>query len=221
MVEFDYQWKHLPSKNIEYNQERVKELLSFTGLEKSFFQGKKCLDCGCGNGRYTYALLQLGASHVDSFDVSERAVEACRKINDNAYVGDLMRLEPTKAYGFVLCWGVLHHTSDPRVAFNKVSAQVTPNGILHVMLYHKDTQGIYKKHRQKWKTLTEEERVNYVRRLAEERGGDAHGWYDALNPEYNWSFSEKEIICWFKEEDFANIRLITKHNINVNGVKQQ
>ena len=33
MTEFDYQWKNLPSEDIEYNDLRVKEFLSFTKLK--------------------------------------------------------------------------------------------------------------------------------------------------------------------------------------------
>jgi len=57
-----------------------------------------------------------------------------------------MDLTPNPIYDFVLSWGVLHHLQDPRKAFSKVASQVKKeNGILHVMLYHKDTQKIMKK----------------------------------------------------------------------------
>ena len=37
MTEFDYQWKNLPSKDIEYNDLRVKEFLLFTKLNPEKF----------------------------------------------------------------------------------------------------------------------------------------------------------------------------------------
>ena len=80
MTEFDYQWKNLPSEDIEYNDLRVKEFLSFTKLkpEKSIV-GKDCLDAGCGIGRYTYAMQKLGANKVNSLDISSEAIKNVKK----------------------------------------------------------------------------------------------------------------------------------------------
>lgn len=100
--EFDYQWKNLPDPNIEYTEARIKELLDYTGLNRDFFRSKYCLDVGCGNGRWTWAMLQMKAK-VDSFDISPEAVEQCKTINPDAYVFDILNLEPTEKYDFVLC----------------------------------------------------------------------------------------------------------------------
>jgi len=63
--ELDFQWEKIPSPYTQYMEDRVKELLKFTKLPASFFRGKSCLDVGCGNGRYTRALQQLGVEKVD------------------------------------------------------------------------------------------------------------------------------------------------------------
>jgi SAM-dependent methyltransferase len=91
--EFDYPWERLPSPAIEYTKDRIRELLDYVSLPSSFFLGKVCLDAGCGNGRWTYALQQLGAK-VRSFDVSPEAVEKCKDVNPEAYVFDLLNLAP-------------------------------------------------------------------------------------------------------------------------------
>ena len=44
-----------------------------------------------------------------------------------------------------------------------------------------------------------------------------HGWFDAFNPKYNWSFNEKQIKNWFEKEGFKKIKLVTKYNINMQG----
>ena len=216
-AEFDYQWKNLPSQYVEYNFHRVQELLDFTGLSSSYFAGKKALDAGCGNGRYTFALQQLGCI-VDSFDISPEAVEKCRAINQNAYVFDLRNLSPTGFYDFVLCWGVLHHTPNPRESFSRVVSQVKPGGILHVMVYNKKTQRIYEEGRRLWKSLSTEEKKRYCEQMVRRHGGNVHGWWDAFNPEFNFSFSPKEIERWFEEEEFKDITLVKKYNINMRGV---
>lgn len=219
MAEFDFQWQNLPSVATEYTKERVNELLNFTKLQPSFFKAKLCLDAGCGNGRYTYAMQQLGAK-VESFDVSTKGVEQCKEVNPNAYVLDLMELKPNPIFDFVLCWGVLHHLEKPREGFTKVASQVKPHGTLHIMVYHKDTQKPYETIRRKWRTLTNEERMGLSRIMIRKYGGHLHGWWDALNPLYNWSYSPKEIKKWFQEEGFEQVELTQKYNINMRGQKK-
>ncbi len=219
MADFDYQWKNLPSKFIEYNEDRVKEFLTFTKLNpKKHIQGMDCLDAGCGNGRYSYAMLKLGAKKVVSFDVSEEAIKKCKSVNSNAFVNNIMELEPNPVYDFVLSWGVLHHTPNPHEAFKRVASQVNrENGILHVMLYHKDTQPPYEEGRKIWKDLSEQERIQYCKEKVKQVGGTIHGWYDAFNPTYNFSYIKEDIKIWFKEEGFCKIKLITEFNINMRG----
>ena len=219
MTEFDYQWKNLPSEDIEYNDLRVKEFLSFTKLkpEKNIL-GKDCLDAGCGIGRYTYAMQKLGANKVNSIDISSEAINKCKEINPNAFVFNIKNLLPNPIYDFVLSWGVLHHLQDPRDAFTKVASQVRKeNGKLHVMLYHKDTQKVYEEGRKLWPELSLDQRIDYCKKKVQSYGGTVHGWFDAYNPTYNWGFTEKEIKNWFKEEGFSNIKLVSKFNINMNG----
>lgn len=218
MPDFDFQWKNLADEAIEYNQDRINELLNFTKIESAFFKNKQCLDAGCGNGRYTYALMKLGGI-VDSIDISPQAISKCQKINPKARVQDLLTLSPNPIYDFVLSWGVIHHTSNPRMAFKNVASQVRPGGILHVMLYHQDTQTIYIKRRKIWQYLPHFCKRIYVKYLAFRFRGSEHGWWDALNPQYNFSYHESEIEKWFHEEGFENIRLVEKYNINMNGNK--
>jgi len=219
MTEFDYQWKNLPSKDIEYNDVRVKEFLSFTksNPEKAIL-GRDCLDAGSGIGRYTHAMQKLGANNVKSIDISSEAVKKCKEINPNSFVLNIMDLEHNPIYDFVLSWGVLHHIEEPRRAFSKVASQVKKeNGILHVMLYHKDTQKVYEEGRKIWSKLSLDQKVNYCKKKVQQFGGTIHGWFDAYNPTYNWGFTEKEIKNWFEEEVLSNIKLVTKHNINMNA----
>ncbi len=219
-MEFDYQWQELPDLNLEYVENRLVELLEYTGLKRDFFPGKFCLDAGCGTGRWTWAMAQMGAQ-VDSFDVSEEAVKSCRKINPAAFVFDLMNLSPSNRYDFVLCWGVLHHLPSPIEGFRKVVSQVKQGGLLHVMIYHKDTQKIYEPVRRIWKDLSQDEKLAYCRKYVSEKGGTIHGWWDAFNPRYNWGFHEKEVKGWFENAGFDDVRLVKKYNINMIGRKNQ
>lgn len=237
---FDYQWRNLPSMELECTSERIAELLDYTGLDRRFFDGKHCLDAGCGTGRWTWAMMQMGAK-VDSFDISKEAIAKCREINPHAYVSDITNLQPAEGYDFVLCWGVLHHLPNPVAGFQKVASQVRVGGLLHIMVYHKDTQKPYDHLREIWSTLrSEEEKLDFCRKCATEQGGTTvHGWWDALSPAYNWSFYPGEVRQWFEESGFEHVTLrrinlrlrrkyrlayvpfLTSYNINMIGQKSR
>ena len=108
---------------------------------------------------------------------------------------------------------------NPRAGFSKVASQVKPRGILHIMVYHEKTQKFYQHGRRIWRRLSLKEKLELCRSMVEKHGGDVHGWWDAFNPEYNWSFKPKEIKRWFREEEFSRITLTQKYNINMRGVK--
>jgi SAM-dependent methyltransferase len=217
LAEFDFQWKNLPSKLIEYSDERISELLDMTQLPPKFFKGKHCLDAGCGNGRYTYALLRLGAK-VDSFDISPEAIKQCREVNHDAFVFDLMNLSPNPKYDFIFCYGVIHHLPDAQEAFRKLCSQLKEGGILFLMVYNADTQAQYEVGRAAWQFLSHEERMIFCEELSKKLGGDFHSWYDALHPRYNWSFYPYEIQAWFRLESFEQVKLTKIYNINIRGV---
>jgi 2-polyprenyl-3-methyl-5-hydroxy-6-metoxy-1,4-benzoquinol methylase len=219
-MDFNYQWKNLPSPDLEYTEKRIAELVDHTGLTDVFFQGKYCLDAGCGTGRWTWAMIQMGAHSVDSFDISKEAVAVCKRINPSAYVMDLMTLQPTEKYDFVLCWGVLHHLEIPMEGFRKIATQVKRGGFLHVMVYHKDTQKVYEHGRRLWRTLSDGEKLSLCQKYAMVKGGTVHGWWDAFNPQYNWSYHQNDVKKWFKETGFKDIRLVKKYNINLIGRKK-
>jgi len=240
MTDFDYQWKNLLGKEVlsgeeekfEYNDDRVKEFLKLVGIKSwfkkdSFIKEKYCLDAGCGPGRWTYAMQRLGAKKVDSFDLSEQAIKRCKQINSAAYVFDIWDLKPNPVYDFVLSWGVLHHTKSTREAFTKVASQVKKGGMLHVMVYNNENDWAYDGFRGKtcvekhkyWITLTDEEKIKLCEKMIKKYRGNIHGWFDALNPTFNWSHSSDEVKQWFEEEGFSEIKLrMVKQNINMNGI---
>ena len=241
MTDFDKQWKDVVgeeefliyNKNrFDFNNKRIKEFLNNTGLKSwfkkdSFIKNKICLDAGCGPGRWTYAMQQLGAKKVDSFDVSSEAIKKCKLINPNAQVQDIWDLKQKNFYNFVLSWGVLHHTRNTREAFSKICSQVKKGGMLHIMVYNKENDWAYDGYRgdtcvskhEEWKKLSFNEQIEMCKNKVKSSGGDVLGWFDAFNPKFNWSHSADEVRQWFEDEGFINIKLrMIKQNINMNGI---
>ena len=243
MTDFDEQWKNVMDEEhfnemkgkFDFTQKRVEEFQKLTDIKDNGLNGKICLDAGCGPGRWTYAIQQLGAQKVDSFDVSPEAIKRCREINPDACKGSIFDLKPNPVYDFVLSWGVLHHNENTREAFSKVSSQVKKGGLLHIMVYDKKYDHEYdgyrgetsiEKHKE-WEKLSFEEKIKICENKVKTIGGDIHGWFDAFNPEVNFSFMPEEVKKWFEAEGFHKIKLRVKSHfnsiptsqVNMNGIK--
>ena len=215
MAEFDYLWKNFLSDSIDYNEDRIKDFLFYTGIEEDFLKGKHVLDAGCGNGRFTYAMQELGAI-VDSIDISREAVKKCRQINPRTEQMDIFDLPRRKGYDFILCWGVLHHLEYPHKGFLRLIDQLKSEGMLHIMVYNAKYQKRYKKWRKKFRKLDDYNKIELCKRLARS-SGEVRGWYDALCPKYNYGFKEETVTEWFENSGFKNIHVAKTSNINING----
>jgi hypothetical protein len=91
------------------------------------------------------------------------------------------------------------------------------------MIYHRDNERVHEEGRRQWTTFTHEQRLVYCEDMVKCHGGNVHGWWDAFNPAYNWSYRPEEVEEeWFKEETFDGIALTKKYgikkcNINMRG----
>lgn len=103
---FDEPWKLLATRLQSNN-------ISFETKDKL------ALDAGCGGGRYTYALAQLGFRNVIGLDFSPKNIETAQRLrnfssleNVSFVQGDVLNLPFADAsFDFVFSNGVLHHTS--------------------------------------------------------------------------------------------------------------
>src|SRR3989338_9237719 len=114
------------------------------GIDLDWFKGKKCLDAGCGGGRYLVALSRLEAREVRGIDISAKAIQLA---NERLRARDLESIAKAQAasfleipypdnyFDYVVSSGVIHHTPDPKRGFNEIVRVLKPGGKLFLSVY--------------------------------------------------------------------------------------
>lgn len=223
---FDFQWRDLPSgeampSNPEFLRDAAAIVQRFSGLPKDWFPGKRVLDAGCGTGRWSHALCELGST-VTSIDQSPSGVAATKALcapfaGHRAERRDLLEsLADLPTYDLVWCFGVCHHTADMIAALEHVISRVAPNGRLFVMLYGHpqnedefETQALYAEWRVKLAPLTFPERAAAIAAAFPE--GDLHGYFDALSPPINELVTWEWTQAFLQDRGFTDVRRTITH----------
>jgi 2-polyprenyl-3-methyl-5-hydroxy-6-metoxy-1,4-benzoquinol methylase len=219
---FDYQWRDSPDGHWTETHPELKLhepnlVIEYTKLPKEWFKGKKILDAGCGSGRFSWAMASMGAM-VHAVDQSGAGVfhtsHGCAEFNEKVEVlqHDLTCPLPFDAE-FDLVWshGVLHHTGNTFRAFSNISRLVKPGGYLFLMLcgeptgrdpgefaYYAEVENL----RRKTCAMSFSERYEFLSKI---KGADVGGWFDAVSPTINDTYSYYEIVLWLQQNGFEDI----------------
>lgn len=238
---FDFQWAEIPTglhtlEHPAFRAAATTNVTRFTRLPADWFAGKRVIDVGCGMGRYSWALCELGAN-VLSLDQSahglRHAAEACRAFPSHRTMQvDLLRPIPATEPGdLVWSFGVLHHTGDTYRAFRNVVPLVKPGGYLYLMIYGEPRPAVREdfdeineyelwRHwtanldlRGKLAMIREHMQAGHFRINGEEL---VHGYFDAVAPPINDLHTFEEIESWLLDAGFEGItRTMESRNIHV------
>lgn len=225
---FDEQWRALPEGSGLLSDERfrgdVVRILCEEELciDPAWFAGKRVLDAGCGNGRWTYGFLRLGAE-VTALDASQAACDAVRKAFPGeprleVIHGDVLAPSPAlseRRFDLVFAWGLLHHTGDARLGLRNLCRLADEDGFVYLYLYGRGSL--------RPRTRARVELVRFLllpfsaktkRKLLSLRysGDRLHGAYDLLSPPINRRFREADVRRWFAEEGFTQVRRTIRHS---------
>ncbi|MDD1777130.1 MAG: class I SAM-dependent methyltransferase [Candidatus Helarchaeota archaeon] len=173
-------------------------------LDPDLIRGKRCIDIGCGLGRWTRVMQKLGAREVLSIDMSPSALKGTSEYNPNTMQADIMRIpeehpEWGNAFDFANLWGVAMCTHDPLKAFISAASTVRPGGVLYLMVYapgglHDQPLRILQRKRF-YSLTTIDERLSYVEHVYHRR--------------WDWNYPLLVNLL----QVYANIRGFSKGNI--------
>lgn len=189
-----------------------------------YFKDKRCLDAGCGAGRWTKALLALGGK-VKSIDMSDNGIVSTRRFNSDVEklnMFDIVTKRPDLkgAFDFTICWGVVMCTHDPKVAFQNVASTVKSGGKLYIMVYaptyHNSPAVIAQRQHYHRHLKTIEEKLQYAYEISD-RPENAINQFDMLNTFYNWTIPEDVVYRWFAACGYRNIITLNAKEANKCG----
>ncbi|MCZ6894591.1 MAG: class I SAM-dependent methyltransferase [Gammaproteobacteria bacterium] len=135
---FDLLWAPYDEAALDEAMNRLKQRLLYNDLGPAFLSGKRCVDLGCGGGRFSFTLSLLGAEQVFGIDLGTKSLDAARD-----WAGRL-ELENTKfevkscydtgfesaSIDFIVSNGVAHHHTRFDEALTEMHRILAPGGIL-------------------------------------------------------------------------------------------
>jgi 2-polyprenyl-3-methyl-5-hydroxy-6-metoxy-1,4-benzoquinol methylase len=212
---FNYQWSNLTNaKHILSDKnwtDNVQDyILDELQVEREWLNGKTVIDVGCGGGRWTYGFAKLGCK-VTASDVSDGPCNYTKQHIPEAEViqSDLFELPEKfggRKFDVVWCWGVIHHTANPKLAFDILTKLMRPDGgIIHLYVYSLDRGNRVKLLRKILGIFSLKTRERLIRFMIKSGllHGDVHGCFDALSPKLNFEIDESDLKEWFSSHQLS------------------
>jgi SAM-dependent methyltransferase len=233
---FDLQWKTSQERGERnqfsptYREELVQRFLDEVMLPPTALEGLRALDAGCGVGRWSYAMSQLGAT-VTAIDYNDQAAAITHDYFRNdpsirVMQADILRLPfAPGSFDFVFTWGVLHYTENPERAFEALARLVAPGGTLFVVIFeHYNPMKLWITHQvRRWTVPMDPVRLHrlsdYAARLCRYRairyplkpfidiGWNPEGNYDAFAKFVSHHRTAGQVHRWFADAGFRHITL--------------
>lgn len=208
---FNYQWKYLPNSKYLLTDDEWRNnvdgyILDELQVTREWIKGKTVIDVGCGGGRWTYGFAKLGCK-VTAIDISDGP---CKFTKENVpeaevVIGDIFEVPQQvkdRKFDIIWCWGVIHHTANPHIAFRRLVQLMHKDSILHLYVYSFNRGRKIKILRGLIGMFSFKNRERIIRLLIKINvlHSNVHELFDALSPKINHEISETSMKNWFAAE---------------------
>jgi SAM-dependent methyltransferase len=248
---FGKQWnwfRHVQLDSHNGGHESAETLWQTTGWRAEDYKGRVLLDAGVGAGRFAEIAAANGAEVV-GIDLTDAVEAAYANVGAHPRVhivqADIFAM-PFRDGVFDLAYsiGVLHHTPDPRAAFDRVARAVKKGGQLAIYVYSRYGLGVHTSDLLRKLTtrlpvgvmfylaavavpLSVAYRLPIVGKVlqvavpislhpnARWRWLDTFDWY---TPQYQWKLRYPEVIRWFRKNGFLDVEVFDEP-IRLRGIK--
>lgn len=145
-VLFNIIWDTYDETDFEVYVDRYKHRVEVNNI-LDLIKGKKCLDIGCGNGNFCFALVDLGAEMAAGVDFGPDSIlyaneKKKQRANGNQTefkVNNVYKLEyPDASFDFLIQNGVFHHLDDENKAILEAKRVLKKGGYFW---YYTDGEG--------------------------------------------------------------------------------
>ncbi|MBL7129800.1 MAG: class I SAM-dependent methyltransferase [Candidatus Omnitrophica bacterium] len=133
---FDEIWNRYDEKNFEQYIDRYVHRIKINSLG-GLIENKSCVDLGCGNGVFCFALLNYGAGFVAGVDFGEKSITYARNVARKKRLGAEVMFKQTtlyetgfedNAFDFAIQNGVFHHLEDEQKAIRETKRILKKGG---------------------------------------------------------------------------------------------
>lgn len=181
-------------------------------IGKSYVKKGKILDAGCGTGELALLFAKEGFESFGT-DISTESLKIAKSTSRKLKIPatfrkmDVLDLKfPENFFDLTICNGVLHHTKDPVLGFEKLVRVTKPGGKIIIVVYNKYgslPRRVLGKIAQVFGGRSKKDQIAFLRRIFRKRFESKSDPVVAdafLNP-YELSFSIREILRWFEKEN--------------------
>ncbi len=189
-------------------------------LDEQIPHGSKVLEVGCGTGQLSNFLgLTWGRTIVGS-DMCLNSLKLANgfKTRQNIASTSFVQMNlfrpvfKEESFDFVICNGVLHHTSDPPLGFKSISKLVKKGGHILIGLYHKHgriftdiRRVIFRLSGNRFQFLDPRLRIKSLNQLRK------HTWFmDQYKNPHESKHTFGEVLRWFEESGFSFVHSIPR-----------
>ncbi len=189
-------------------------------LDEQIPFGAKVLEVGCGTGQLSNFLGTTWGRTIFAADAclnSLKLAEGFRRANQIKHVAFLQMnlFRPVfrpESFDFVVCNGVLHHTSDPLLGFQTIARLVKPGGVILIGLYNKYSRLVTDFVR--FLLRVSGDRVQFLDPRLRDKKADKlrqHTWFmDRFKNPHESKHSIGEVQGWFEGSGFEFLNSIPK-----------